>query len=427
MPQQSHSCHSSLTLALLATAFIIIALPSCSETQDLSDQELTAETKQSAGSVKATHDGSPPQITGDTIQETIKATGDEPKNKYTTISTVIGVPKILSDTASSQEVNLDRHIFHSSLQDYKNNLQAKLYCFDRESRIYTESSNGYKIPSPTAPCRFLTQLLTKTPLSIQYNSDGFCQSTQRCRHTALIRRQNYIAKTGTYSSNWSKSSFWGTPITHYQISQHYATDFALHEHHRLRVIIDTLEFFDSIFNNSSLQSLYRKPIPISAMRVFKPDDTSMLRVIINLAYADTETTPQTLKGDLIKIYGQDSLPSFLFFSLLDHPRDNLQSIPWQLGGLAFTGVLSQQKQATDADHPITTAMQTITHSIKVYAQGTKLTTKQPVAKIGSITIGGSTLRKDEYAVIKSAIYIAKDASPRPDDIIKIEYVAAATP
>lgn len=415
MPQHSHPSHFSLTLSLLAAAFII-ALPSCSgETQDLDDQELTAKTKQFSGSDNAAGDGSQAQITGDTIQETIKITGDEPKNNYQAISTVVTVPSKLSDTTNANEIKQDRVEFLKALTDYKTILNTKIYCFDQ----HTITDRGPVSPMKLRPCQFLTMLLetpTHFPRKIgAYYSATPCQNIfSRCRHSALILDKKYLTRANQYPEN----SFWGHPQHHYYHSQAH-----IYEHHRMRVLLDTLNFYDQKYTQ-----IHSYPHP-NNMYIFRAsNNASILRVMINLAYTDiSNLEPLAFSGKLVDIYGTTSLPSFLSFALLDAHRPNLTKLISHLGGQVFIPALGNTHPAGGTPHPVTTSMKTITNTTKVYAQGTKLTTKQPVAKIDSITINGSSaLREDEYAVIKSAIYVnPQETTLRDDDTIKVKYLAAA--
>lgn len=443
----SYDNFSYLALALtLLAATMIISLSSCSgETQDLNDQASTATTKQLSGSAKAAGGGNTAQIPGDTIHESITLTGNEPKNNYETIATVINVPSILSERSqNAQFVHEDRRQFHSALKDYKAALQAKLYCFDRESKIYTplytRTNNPQEVADPTAPCRFLYALLTSTPIHSQGNNPGDpCNNQLLCKHNALISESSYI--------NWNYHNIQMTTTQRQRLKEPFKGDtfwnktkpyyfqhkygrrpppstgsttyfYPIHESQRLRVMFDTLAFFDSTHDAANL-------------RIFKrPDSKPVLKVILNLAYSsdsnDTASDPDTVAGLFKETYNLNTMSSILFFALFnDRALPKLGSITSRLGGQAFTDILSQHHDASDSTpHPITTAMQTITHLTKVYAQSIKLTTKQPVFKINSLTINGSTVPPEKYAVLNSTIYVAQDV--RATDVIKVEYVAAVS-
>lgn len=445
MPQRSRYENLSC-LALIGLAATILTLPSCSgETQDLNDQGSTATTKQlSAGAAKAAHGGMQP--TGDTIQETITATGDELKNNYQTIATVISAPDHLSDLSGLTEINTDRDKFLAALKDYQHaltsysNTQAKFYCFDNEIRIYEQHLK----PDRSTPCRFLYELLTPHNASrtlakhssnptVRDSYNYWCHDINSpkiklCKHSAFIKQSKYRIEHNYHPYNSASHYFWGNSntahfgppafLSHSRINRM----LPIHEPHRLRVILDTLAFFD--------KSNTYKP---ATLRVFRStdDNNPILRVMLNLAFTDTKIEPEAVSGSLIDTYGSadDLQKSFLFFSLLNAPRPKLQAITSHLGGQAFVPALGVNHPNPSAanPHPITSAMQTITHSTKVYAQGTKLITKQPVAKINSIIINDRALSPDDYAVVKSAIYVEKHKSPQEADTIKVEYIATATP
>lgn len=499
MPQESqlsYTAHSCLTLMLLV-ATMLMTLSSCNNDGLISRESTT--TQSSAASDKIARAGD--QIAGVTIHETITATGDEPQNNYRAISTVINVPSSLSDATASHEIKQDRRKLYSALQTYKQDLNANLHCFDSQFTISAKAIDDNA--HPQAPCRFLNRVLTipyysyshSPGTSTQYNlcdtipqrsdeasatANTIISSTYHhllkkyggCRQSTLIRQDNYLLNPAS-----SSGDFWGRHVTHYgqpnlsirplgHYNSYNTNQSALspiHDHFRLRVIMDTLEFFDQTIEKPPLydqtlisrdQELYltfqkkhapasknsreqilqrynssRKVTWLRAIRVFKEtaDRPSILRVILNLAYTDTEIDDQTVSEKIISTYGKDSLPSFLFFTLLNEPKPNLQAITGHLGGQAFIPALGQQHHESDTDHPITTAMKTITHSTKIYAQGIKLTTEHPVIKVNSITTPNGALRSDEYTVLHSAIYVANDVKPSRGDTIEIDYVAAANP
>lgn len=351
-------------------------------------------------------DDSPPEPP---LQQTFTVTGDEPQNAYTSLVTVMVIPRALSRTTLKK--SRERTALLSGLAAYKTQgtqlgstpttAASKLYCFEKFGD--QTSTNRIPIAKPayvdqSYPCAFMLNHLDPytTP-----SSDGQPPTTIKSMHFMRGHNSEHFHKPKVIAAGADQPNY---IHTYGRIKEAY----------RLFVVLDTLKYFDNLS---------------PAKQVFKPqnDLPTPLKVMIQLAYTDiaatdtdsTEPTAKVVQQRLQATYPNTDMQSFLFFALTAGSQPNYQAIATTLGGRTF--LVLDQSPASGEPHPVSTAMKTITALIAGYAQGKAFQVSKPIATVEAVGLDGTPLEPQDYLFRGTTLYVLKQLDQ--DDVIKVTYRA----